>query len=241
MTDEQSGTLKELQDLDLDLESLRARITEFEPLLAEVEEPALALEQEVTTLQGRLQEMRLEERRLERAADDRRARLKALKERQKSVRNLREEAAVQAEFDLLQRSLEGEEQEALTLLDQIRKLEERLEEAEEALQTARAEVDPRRTRLLEEERSAQEELGRLEEKRETYASRVPAKELRSYERIRGGGRSVAVATLTPDGACGHCFGMVPLQVQNEIRSGKALIPCQSCGVLLGAGDPKARG
>lgn len=241
MTDEQSGTLKELQDLDLDLESLRARITEFEPLLAEVEEPALALEQEVTTLQGRLQEMRLEERRLERAADDRRARLKALKERQKSVRNLREEAAVQAEFDLLQRSLEGEEQEALTLLDQIRKLEERLEEAEEALQTARAEVDPRRTQLLEEERSAQEELRRLEEKRETYASRVPAKELRSYERIRGGGRSVAVATLTPDGACGHCFGMVPLQVQNEIRSGKALIPCQSCGVLLGAGDPKARG
>lgn len=239
MKDETSGTLKELQDLDLNLERTRTRITEFAPLLAEVEEPALALEQEVSTLHGRLQEMMLEERRLERAADDRRARLKTLKERQKAVRNLREEAAVQAEFDLLQRSLEAEEQEALTLLDQIRKLEERARELEEALEVSRREVEPRRARLLEEQRTAQEELGRLEERRQSYAARVPARELQSYERIRGGGRSVAVATLTPDGACGHCFGMIPLQVQNEIRSGKALIPCEACGVLLSGGDPQA--
>jgi len=236
MTDERSGSLKELQELDLDLERIRSRIAEFVPLLEEVEEPALALEQEVTTLHGRLQEMKLEERRLERAADDRRTRLKMLKERQKSVRNLREEAAVQAESDLLQRSLEAEEQEALTLLDQIRKLEERLREEEAALQVAQAEVAPRRARFLEEQKAAQEELGRLEEKRASYAARVPSRDLQSYERIRGGGRSVAVATLTADGACGHCFGMIPLQVQNEIRSGKALIPCESCGVLLGAGD-----
>jgi predicted nucleic acid-binding Zn-ribbon protein len=236
MKDEKSGTLKELQDLDLDLERIRARIAEFEPLLLQVEEPALALEQEVDTLHGRLQEMKLEERRLERTADDRRARLKMLRERLKSVRNLREEAAVQAESDLLQRSLEAEEQEALTLLDQIRKLEERLREQEEALEAARAEVEPRRAQLREEQGAAGEELALLEEKRSAYAARIPAKELQSYERIRGGGRSVAVAALTPDGACGNCFGMIPLQVQNEIRSGKALIPCESCGVLLGAGD-----
>ena len=198
MTDERSGSLKELQELDLDLERIRSRIAEFVPLLEEVEEPALALEQEVTTLHGRLQEMKLEERRLERAADDRRTRLKMLKERQKSVRNLREEEA--------------------------------------ALQVAQAEVAPRRARFLEEQKAAQEELGRLEEKRASYAARVPSRDLQSYERIRGGGRSVAVATLTADGACGHCFGMIPLQVQNEIRSGKALIPCESCGVLLGPGD-----
>lgn len=239
MMDETSGTLKGLQDLDLHLEKTHARMAEFEPLLAEVEEPALALEKEVTTLQGRLQEMKVDERRLERAADDRRARLKMLKERLKSVRNLREEAAVQAETDLLQRALEGEEQEALTLLDQIRKLEDRLREEEQALSAARAEVEPRRLALQQEQEQAREELTRLEEKRKGYAARVPARELRSYERIRGGGRSVAVATLTSDGACGHCFGMVPLQVQNEIRAGRALVPCEFCGVLLSAGESQA--
>jgi predicted nucleic acid-binding Zn-ribbon protein len=237
--DESSGTLKELQDLDMDLEKIRARIGEFEPLLAEVEGPALALDQEVTTLQGRLQEMKVDERRLERTADDRRARLKMLRDRLKSVRNLREEAAVQAEMDLLQRALEGEEQEALTLLDQIRKLEDRLRELETALNAARAEVEPRRNALLEEEKQAREELARLETRRASYAARVPGRDLRSYERIRGGGRSVAVATLTEDGACGHCFGMIPLQVQNEIRSGRTLVPCEFCGVLLSADEPGA--
>jgi predicted nucleic acid-binding Zn-ribbon protein len=237
--DETSGTLKELQDLDMDLEKIRARIVEFEPLLAEVEEPALALDQEVATLQGRLQEMKVDERRLERTADDRRARLKMLRDRLKSVRNLREEAAVQAEMDLLQRALEGEEQEALTLLDQIRKLEDRLREQETALDAARAEVEPRRNALLEEEKQAREELARLETRRASYAARVPGRDLRSYERIRGGGRSVAVATLTEDGACGHCFGMIPLQVQNEIRSGRTLVPCEFCGVLLSADGPGA--
>ena len=235
MMEENSGTLKELQELDLVLEKTRARIAEFEPLLAEVEEPALALEQEVTALQERLKEMKSEERRLERAADDRRARVKMLKERLKSVRNLREEAAVQAETDLLQRALEAEEQEALTLLDQIRKLEDRLEEQEAALATARAEVEPRRVELLQEQTQAEDDLARLTNKRNTYAAQIPGKDLKSYERIREGGRSVAVATLTADGACGHCFGMIPLQVQNEIRSGRALTPCEFCGVLLGAG------
>ena len=236
MMEETSGTLKELQELDMDLQKTRARIGEFEPLLAEVEAPALALDAEVTTLQGRLHDMKVEERRLERTADDRRARLKMLRDRLKAVRNLREEAAVQAEMDLLQRALEGEEQEALTLLDQIRKLEDRLREQEEALEAARAEVEPRRTALLEEQKQAQEELVRLESRRASYAARVPGRDLKSYERIRGGGRSVAVATLTSDGACGHCFGMVPLQVQNEIRSGRTLVPCEFCGVLLSADD-----
>ncbi len=236
MTDHTSGSLKELQDLDLVLEGTRARLTGFDPLLAEVEEPALALEQELSATQGRLQEITLEERRLEHAVDDRRARMKKAQERLKAVRNLREEAALQGEMDLLQTTLEGEERDALSLLDQIRKLEQRQEELKVAQETARAEVEPRRLELLAEQKTAQAEFAELKKKRDEFAAEIPGKELQNYERIRGGGRSVAVATITPDGACGHCFGMIPLQVQNEIRSGKALIPCEFCGVLLGAGE-----
>lgn len=236
MTEDTSGMLKGLQDLDLVLEQKKARIEEFEPLLREVEEPVVELDQEVSTLRARLQEMRLEERRLEHAADDRRGRAKKLQERLKSVRNLREEAAVQAEMDLVRRALEGEEQEALSLLDQIRKMEARLEEQAAALETARAGLEPRRKELLEERKKVREELAALEDRREAYASRVPRRDLQSYQRIRDGGRSVAVASLTPDGACGHCFSMVPLQIRNEIRKGGILIPCEACGVLLGPGE-----
>jgi predicted nucleic acid-binding Zn-ribbon protein len=180
--------------------------------------------------------MRLEERRLEHSADDRRARSKKLQERLRSVRNLREEAAVRAEMDLLRMALEGDEQEALTLLDQIRKMEDRLEEEEVALEKARAAVEPTRLQLLQEQKAALEEFALLKEKRQSYAAQVPSPDLQSYERIRGGGRSVAVAPLTPDGACGHCFGMVPLQIQNEVRKGAVSLSCEACGVLLSAGE-----
>jgi predicted nucleic acid-binding Zn-ribbon protein len=235
MSEESSELLKGLQDLDLKLEELRRRVGEYEPLLAEIEEPALALEKEVETLKGRLQEMKLEERRLEHSADDRRTRTRKLQERSKAVRNLREEAAVQAEMDLLKMALEGDEQEALTLLDQIKKMEQRLDDQEAALKTARAEIEPRRRELVSRQEEASAELGRVKEEREIYAARVPVGDLRKYERIRNGGRTVAVATLTPDGACGNCFGMIPLQVQNEIKRGTSLVHCEFCGVLLGSG------
>lgn len=236
MTEDASGMLRELQELDLAMARMQKRFDEFEPLLQEIEEPIAALEEEVATLRARVQEMRLEERRLEHAADDRRTRSKKLQERLKSVRNLREEAAVQAELDLVRRALEGEEQEALSLLDQIRKMEARLEEQDSALEEARGELEPRRAQLLAERKKIQDDLSIAKDKRDNFASRVPSKDLQHYERIKGGGRPVAVASLTPDGACGHCFSMVPLQIQNEIRKGKTLIPCEACGVLLGPGE-----
>jgi predicted nucleic acid-binding Zn-ribbon protein len=236
MTEEISGSLKELQNLDLRLEQIKKRIEEYGPLLEEVEKPALDLEREAETLKGRLQEMKVEERRLEHSADDRRTRSKMLQERLKAVRNLREESAVRAEMDLVKQALEGDEQEALTLLDQIRKMEDRLDGLLADMEDARASVEPRRLELLEGRKNALVELDQLQEKRKAYSVQVPSKDLRAYERIRGGGRSVAVASLTPDGACGHCFGMVPLQLQNEIRKGAVNIACEACGVLLSAGE-----
>jgi predicted nucleic acid-binding Zn-ribbon protein len=45
---------------------------------------------------------------------------------------------------------------------------------------------------------------------------------------------VIVAALLEDGACGHCVGVIPLQVQNEVRRGSDLIRCDACGVILTA-------
>jgi hypothetical protein len=68
---------------------------------------------------------------------------------------------------------------------------------------------------------------------------MPEHELRTYDAIRAGGRRVAVAELTDDGACSNCFGVIPLQLQNEIRHGEALIRCEGCGVILAAPEPES--
>lgn len=234
MTEPSRSALKELQQLDLRVQEARQRILDFDPLLAEVEAPSLVLAGEVATARNRLQEMRLEERRLELSTEEKRARVKRLDERLGSVRNLREEAAVSAELDMVRRALQNDEQEAYTLIDQIRKLDARLGEMEAALKEAQAQVEPRLKGLVDERESAKASLATLETRRATFAKGMDQREVRLYESIRGGGRRLAVAELTEDGACGHCFGVVPLQLQNEVRHGRGLIRCEACGVILAA-------
>lgn len=232
MTQQTYSTLQELQRLDEEIDRMKSRVAEFDPLLEEVEEPAKELEGEVEATEDRLEEVELEERRLELAAEEKRGRLKKLEDRLNEVRNVREEAAVQAELDMVRRAVESDEQEALSLLDQIRTLEARLQEQEEALNEAREEIEPRRQELLEKQKEAQERLQDLEEERSSFAERIDESERKVYERIRSGGRDVAVAPLTADGACSNCYGMVPVQRQNEIRHGADMIRCEACGVIL---------
>ena len=232
MTEQTHSPLRMLQELDRSIETLEDRIRSFEPKLAEVEEPALQLEQDVSTTRSRLQEMKLDERRVELSADEKRARIKKLQERMSSVRNLREEAAVSTEIEMLRSAVEGEEQEAFTLMDQIRKMELKLGDQDGALSQARADVEPRRKALLDEVDEAKRELARLREQRDRHAKAMRPQELRTYEGIRGVGRRQAVAELTADGACGNCFSMVPLQLRNEVRTGGGMVRCEVCGVIL---------
>jgi len=237
MTQQRRTALKELQKLDVQIQEARKRIHEFDPLFEEVEEPALVLESELSTSRNRLKEMKLEERRLELSTEERRVRIQKLDERLGSVRNLREEAAVSAELDMVRRALQSDEQEALTLIDQVRKGEERVKELEATFAEASALVEPKKNDLLKQREEAKSDLERLESERKAFAGTMKQDELRIYDAIRGKGGRSAVAELTGDGACGHCFGMVPLQHQNEIRHGEALIRCEACGVILAAPEP----
>jgi predicted nucleic acid-binding Zn-ribbon protein len=239
MTDQPGTDLKELQKLDNRIEEARRRIADFDPRLQEVEEPALVLQSELGTTRTRVQELKLEERRLELSTEEKRTRRKRLDERLGSVRNLREEAAVSAELEMVKRALQNDEQETLTLLDQLRKMEERVRELEANYAEASERVGPKRDELLAERADAEKELESLRAERKRFVGDVDASELKIYDAIRAGGRTTAVADLTEDGACGHCYGMIPLQLRNEIRHGQQLIRCESCGVILTAPTPAA--
>lgn len=234
MTQQTRTGLKELQRIDMRIHDARQRIRDFDPKFEEVEEPALVLESELETSRNRLKEMKAEERRLERSVQEKRERVKKLDERLGGVRNLREEAAVSAELEMVKRALQNDEQEAMSLIDQVRKGEERVSELEAAFAEASELVEPKRKGLLAEREEIQKDLDLLEKERESFAAGLDEEELRIYEAIRGKGQRAAVAELTEDGACSNCFNVVPLQYQNEIRHGDTLIRCEGCGVILAA-------
>jgi predicted nucleic acid-binding Zn-ribbon protein len=237
MTQQRRTALKELQKIDVSIQDARAQIRTFDPLFEEIEEPALILEGELGTSRTRLKEMKLEARRLEVSSDERRERIRKLEERLNSVRNLREESAVTTELEMVKRGLENDEIEALTLIDQVRKGEERVTELEAAFKEASDLVEPKKEALLAEREQARSDLASLEKDRDGFTSAMDARELQIYQAIRRGGGRRAISELTEDGACGNCFGMVPLQHQNEVRHGDQLIRCEACGVILAAPEP----
>lgn len=240
MTNATVGSLRELQKIDEEVRSTRDQIEAFDPQLAEVEEPALRLESELDRNRERLDQMRADARRLERGAADKQARARRLDERLNQVSNLREEAAVRTELDLIRRAIEADEQEALQLLEQVRRAELALEELENRTAEARAEVEPNQEAMLEEREGLRQRLGELGARRAVLLETLGEAERRVYESFHGSGRQVVVASLTEDGACGACFGMVPLQLQNEIRQGNRMLRCESCGVIL-TSEPESSG
>ncbi|MYI05897.1 MAG: hypothetical protein F4059_00880 [Gemmatimonadetes bacterium] len=150
------------------------------------------------------------------------------------VRTVREEAAVQAELGLVRRALDQEEQEVVSLLDQIGRFEERLDRQRAALDEAREAVAPGREELLARREQVRSEAAGLKAQRDVVAGEIEPGYLNVYENLMLSGRRVAVAPMTEDGACGSCFSLIPLQLQNEIRSTAPLVRCEACGVIVTA-------
>lgn len=229
-------SLLALQELDTEIAQALARVESFTPELDRLDEPVQELAREVETVRTQLNELRESAQRLERGAAEKRDLLKRYEERLQRVRTSREEAAARAEFDLIQRAAEADETEAMELMDQALRTELKLDELERKLEEARAALEPRRRDLEASRAAAADELTILRDRRENQAVRIHPASLRLYERIRGNNGRVAIAGLTADGACGSCFGVVPLQKQVEITQGPELVRCEECGVILHPGS-----
>lgn len=223
--------LLELQDLDTEIEAAEARLKAFDPPLAEVDAPVTTLEREVETVRATLEQAQTDSRRLERAADEKRDRLKRYEERLDRVRNVREESAVRTEVDLVRRALEADETDALERMEQVRKVSLKLSEMEKRLAAAREEVGPKRQELLDARAVVQAEVDELRERRRAHAEQIPQQRLRQYERVRTGRRRVLVP-MSASGACGNCHNTLPIQEQNRVREGTTLHSCEACGVIL---------
>jgi hypothetical protein len=148
------------------------------------------------------------------------------------VRNAREEAAAHTEIDLVRRAVDADETEALELMEQATRTDLKLDDLEKNLLKARNEIAPRKEALLNARTEAETALGVLKDQRENHAIRLDKPSLRLYERVRAGRASVVIVSLTPEGACGHCFNTLPIQEQAEIRRGTSLRRCEACGVIL---------
>jgi uncharacterized protein len=226
------AALLALQELDDEIVRAETKLAGFDPQLREAEAPLTALTGEVETMRTRLAELRREAQRLERGSIQKRERLKTFEERLTRVRSSREEAAARTELDLVRRAVDAEEQDALEQMEQATRTDLKLDDMLKLLEKRRAEVEPRIAELQAERSGGEAEIAQLRERREAHAATVPVPTLRLYDRIRQGATKRALAPLTDEGACGHCYNVLPVQEQQQVRTAHSLNRCEACGVIL---------
>jgi predicted nucleic acid-binding Zn-ribbon protein len=224
--------LLELQELDQEMARAEEAMRAFDPQLSEIETPLTNLEKELETTRSRLGELRQQSVRLEKAAETKRDRLRAYQARVDKVRNERERTAVHLEMDLIQKAADADDAEALQVMDQVTRTDVKQEELDKQLVKMRAEAEPRREAVNREREEAATALQILRDKRENLATRLDPASRRLYDRVRSGKAKVVLARMTDEGACGHCFNVLPLQEQSEVRRGQTLHRCEACGVIL---------
>ena len=224
------SSLLQLQEIDQQISQAESRLNALTPRITQLRSPLTVLEQESGEIRGQLDKLHLKVRKLEHGADNKRQRLKAFEEKaQKSRRH--DEAAVRAEMDLIRGAVEAEVAELDETTMQVRRAEMKLDDLGRNTSRVEQDIAPQLQEIEAERAGIQSELDQLLHKREQHTAGMNKAAVRLYDRVRMGKRA-ALAPLTPDGACGSCFNLVPLQEQTEIRLANGIRRCEACGVIL---------
>jgi predicted nucleic acid-binding Zn-ribbon protein len=230
--DAQLHTLIDLQGLDgriAGLESEAARLPrQIEAIQSALAEARKTAETVKTRLDATKKDLRLKEKDLE-VANVKRQKLEA---RLYEVKTNKEYSAVLLEIEEAKQEKAKTEEEILNLMESQERLGVDIKDAEQRFKSredqARQDEAVVRTKLAAVER----ELEGLRAERRSRAKDLPLALLASYDRISKARGGVAVAAVTAAAVCGGCRVSIRPQAMQELRTGGALMLCESCGRYL---------
>jgi|GEM_PF-1322552 predicted nucleic acid-binding Zn-ribbon protein len=220
-----------LSELDARKKELDALAAALPAELGKREEDLGTRQEELDNLQRVFEESQRERRRLEASVDDKTRLLAKYRAQLESVKTNKEYQSLQNEIKLTREQISATEDKLLELLEGIEETRRNVDERRLGLEQLKAEV----TRANEEARArlkdVEVQLIEVEEKRKrlipVLSQPVRAGYKRLFERYQGGAFAVAA-----DGVCQGCFVNIPAKVVADLRSGRKLYRCESCGRFI---------
>lgn len=223
--------LLELQKTDQDLHELEQYKVDIPNQLETMETVQSEAETRLADQETKVAEIDKNRRQYERD-------LQAAQEQIKKYQGQLYSVKTNKEYDALQAEIQAQKNRISELEDAILQLISDAETEQEALETIRGETESLIERFSEERTTLQSRLSAVDEdvavkldERKRMATRVENPVLKVYDRIRRNLRGMTVVPVKK-GACSGCFHVIPLQVVMQIRQGRKLVSCESCGRIL---------
>ena len=201
----------EVQDLEDEIEGLNTRVEKIQNEISEFQKAITQKKGEIATAEASVARYKSQ-------LDD--------------VKNNRE-------YDTLSKEIEFQSLEIELCNKKIREANTRIEEKTEELRNSEAAIQERQEDLdikkgeLDEiiaETRAEEE--KLKEKVKDLESKIEARLLTSFKRIRKNARNGLGIVYVQRDACGGCFNKIPPQRQLDIKMHKKIIVCEYCGRIM---------
>ena len=230
--------LYELQKIDSKIDEINKVKGELPLEVQDLEDEMTGLKTRIDNINAEIEELNTLTKQRKREVDQAKILIGNYKEQQNNVRNNREFDAITKEIEYQELEIELAEKRLKEYAAGVKAKKLQLEEAEAVAEGRAADLAAKKNEL-EGHRGRNRTARSQSTKCRPTASRPRSTSAcwrptaASASNVRNG---LAVVTVKRD-ACGGCFNRIPPQRQVEIRQGKKIIICEYCGRILVA-DPE---
>lgn len=223
----------------LRLQKMDSKLDEIQVLKGELPMEVKDLEDEIEGLNTRLSHVEDEIRGIQdfiankkTAIKDSEALMKKYEKQQDNVKNNRE-------FEAITKEIEMQSLEIKLAEKHIKDANEEVKDKSRVLEGAKKQIGDKESNLKHKKGELEKIIAETDKEEKAFRkesdearSKVEARLLGAYEKIRTNYRNgLAVVTISRD-SCGGCFNAIPPQRQAEIRQRKKIIVCEHCGRIL---------
>ena len=201
----------EVQDLEDEIEGLNTRVEKIQNEINEFQKAIVQKKGEIATAE---------------------ASVNRYKSQLDEVKNNRE-------YDTLSKEIEFQTLEIELCNKKIREAENRIQEkndelavSNETIRERQEDLDVKKGELDEIIAETRAEEDKLKEKVKDLESKIEARLLTSFKRIRKNARNGLGIVYVQRDACGGCFNKIPPQRQLDIKMHKKIIVCEYCGRIM---------
>ena len=201
----------EVEDLEAEIEGLTTRIERIQNEIGEFERAISQKKGEIIEAQTTVERYKLQ---------------------LNDVRNNREYDTLSKEIEFQSLEIELCNKKINDAQKRIADKQEDLARAQELLEEKQGDLSVKKSELDEIISETRAEEEKLKEKAKDYESKIEARLLTSFKRIRKNARNGLGIVYVQRDACGGCFNQIPPQRQLDIKMHKKIIVCEYCGRIL---------
>jgi len=222
--------LYQLQEVDLELESVEQAMSQIASQLGE-SEVVVRTQTELGLERQRLEELRRQQRSAEWEIDDLVNKLAAAEEKLYSgrIKNPKELTSLQHEAEGLKAKCDQLEDKALDIMSQVELAEASVATKGGELRKLEAEWQSQQQQLSNEMERLKSIVSEFSQKRESLAANINTQAVKSYQALRK--QNGAAVAKVEQGICRGCRISLSTTELQKTRSG-SLVQCSSCGRIL---------